>query len=546
MSTVARTAPQGAIPPAAAAAPPQAQEDISPYRWFILVGLILSSIMEVLDTTIINVSLPQMAGNLNATTREIAWVSTSYILSNVIVLPMTAFLAGRFGRRRYLLFSISLFMIASFFCGTSRTLGELVFWRILQGAGGAALLSTAQATLREVFPIAQMGIVQSIFILGIVVAPTIGPTLGGYITDNMTWSWNFFINIPIGLLSLFLISTFLEDPKRPRTTGSVDWAGIGLLAVGLGTLQYVLEEGAKDDWFDSPLILGLSIVSAIALGAMLFWELSPRNANPVVNFRVLKSRELASSLMLFIALGMGLYGGVYLFPLFAQTVLGFTPTQTGLALLPGGIATGISVVICGRLLNGPKPLVDPRIIILTGMVLFTGSMWMLGHLTTQSGEPDARLALIVRGGALGLLFTPINLIALGSVARTEVQQASGLINLTRQLGGSFGIAVLGTYVQSMQEFHRTMLSEHIYSGNPVLIERQHALEGLLLSKGYTAAQAGELWMGLLNQQVTRQAMTMSFNSSFMLILLIFAAAMPMILILRQPKPGAAPAASDGH
>ncbi len=546
MSTVARNAPQGATLPATATALPQAQEDISPYRWFILVGLILSSMMEVLDTTIINVSLPQMAGNLNATAREIAWVSTSYILSNVIVLPMTAFLAGRFGRKRYLIFSILLFITASFFCGTSRTLGELVFWRILQGGGGAALLSTAQATLREIFPVSQMGIVQSIFILGIVVAPTIGPTLGGYITDNLAWAWNFFINIPIGIVSLFLVSAFLEDPKCPRTTGSVDWGGIGLLAVGLGALQYVLEEGAKDDWFDSPLILGLSILSAISLIAMLFWELSPRNPQPVVNFRILKSRELASSLMLFVALGMGLYGGIYLFPLFAQTVLGFTPTQTGMALLPGGIATGISVVVCGRILNGPKPMVDPRLIIFSGMVMFTVSMWMLGHLTTQSGEPDARLALIVRGAALGLLFTPINLIALGSVPRSEVQQASGLINLTRQLGGSFGIAVLGTYVQGMQEFHRTMLSEHIYSGNPALIERQHALEGFLLSRGYSAAQASELWMPLLNQQVTRQAMTMSFNSSFMLILIIFVVAMPMILILRQPKPGIAPAAGGGH
>src|SRR3954463_11639318 len=256
-----------------AAAAQEAAEYVSRYRWIILLGLITAAIMEVLDTTIINVALPQMAGNLGATQQEISWVSTGYILSNVVVLPMTAFFTERIGRQRYLTGSIVLFIIASFFCGTSHSLGEIVLWRVLQGAGGAALLSTAQATIRQIFPREQQGLVQAIFLLGIIVAPTLGPTLGGWITDNYTWNWCFFINVPIGIVSTFLVFTFLKDhPGHERRTGPVDFLGIGLLAVGLASLQYVLEQGGEKDWFNDPLILRLAIFSGITLALMLWWE----------------------------------------------------------------------------------------------------------------------------------------------------------------------------------------------------------------------------------------------------------------------------------
>src|SRR5580698_5720023 len=288
------------------------EESVRKYRWLIMLGLITAAIMEVLDTTIINVALPQMAGNLGATQQEIGWVATGYILSNVVVLPMTAFFTATFGRRNYLTGSIILFVVASFLCGTSSSLGELVMWRILQGAGGAALLSTAQATIRQIFPREQQGLVQAIFLLGIIVAPTLGPTLGGWITDNYTWNWCFFINIPIGITSAFLVTTFLKDPpEHERRTGQVDWLGIGLLTVGLGALQYVLEEGNEHDWFADIWIVRLTIIASISLSVMLWWELSSRNKAPIVNFRVLKNRELAASIFLFIALGFGLYGGIF-------------------------------------------------------------------------------------------------------------------------------------------------------------------------------------------------------------------------------------------
>lgn len=539
MATVAQSKPN----PAAAG---HAHEEAVQYRWLILLGLITAAIMEVLDTTIVNVALPQMAGNLGATNQEIGWVSTGYILSNVVVLPMTAFLAARFGRKNYLGFSIIVFITASFFCGTSHSLIELVAWRIMQGAGGAALLSTAQATLRQIFRTEEQGIVQAIFLMGIIVAPTLGPTLGGWITDNYTWNWCFFINVPIGIASLFLVTSFLHDPPGPRRTGSVDWAGIGLLAVGLGSLQYVLEEGQQNDWFQDPLILRLAVLSGICIVTLLWWELSPRNQHPVVDFKVLKNRALSSSIFLFVSLGFGLYGGVYLFPLFAQTILGFTPTETGLTLLPGGIATAVSAILCGRLLNGAKPLVDPRVLIFVGVTIFMYSMWGMGHLTTATGQDEIRNALTIRGFGLGFLFTPINQVAYASLDRRIVQQASGLINLARQLGGSFGIAILGTYLTNHVQFHRQNLVSDVYAGSPLVQQRLTMMQYGLQSHGYSTVQASKGAYGVLDQIVMRQAYTQSYNDAFLMILLVFAVTTPAILLLPKPKIGAGGAPADAH
>jgi DHA2 family multidrug resistance protein len=505
------------------------------YRWLILAGLITAAVMEVLDTTIINVALPQMAGNLGATQEEIGWVSTGYILSNVIFLPMTAFFAGRFGRQRYLTFSIALFIAASFFCGTSHSLVELVFWRVVQGAGGAALLSTAQATLRQIFPREEQGMVQAIFMLGIIVAPTLGPTLGGWITDNYTWNWCFFINVPIGIASMFLVSTFLQDPPDQQAQRNpVDWIGIGLLTAGVGGLQYVLEEGNAKDWFQDALILKLAILSVACLVTMVWWELSPRNDHPVVNFRVLHNRTLAASIFLFVSLGFGLYGGVFLFPMFAQGILHFTPTETGLAMLPGGLATGASALACGFLLNGKRPLVDPRVLIAMGIALFAASMWKMGHLTTMAGEGDVRAALLVRGFGLGMLFTPINNVAYASLEPSEAQQAAGLINLARQLGGSFGIAVLANYVARHTEFHHADLVSNLSAGELMTDSRVQALTRGFIARGMNAFDAKNAALQALNGQVLQQSSMLSFNDAWLFVLLVFVLVSPSILLLRRP------------
>jgi DHA2 family multidrug resistance protein len=538
-------APAGAPAAAPPAAPAAAGEGAHPYRWLILLGLITAAVMEVLDTTIINVALPQMAGNLGATSTEIAWVSTSYILANVVVLPMTAFFTATFGRKRYLTASIVVFIVASFLCGTAGSLGEIVLWRLVQGAGGAALLSTGQATLRQIVPREQQGIVQAIFLLGIVVAPTLGPTLGGWITDNYHWGWCFYINVPIGVVSALLVTTFLDDPpEMQRRRVPVDWAGIGLLVAGVGSLQYVLEEGNAHDWFQDDVIRLLSAVSAVSLTLLLWWQLSRRNRHPVIDLRVLKNRDLAASIFLFIVLGFGLFGGAFLFPLFTQTLLGFTPTETGLALLPGGLATAALAVFCGAMLNGPRPKVDARALILGGMALMLWSMWGLGHLTTAAGEGDARAALIIRGAALGLLFAPINNVAFGSLRPSDAQQASGLINLSRQLGGSFGIAVLGTYLTRRTQAHHADLVTNIYAGNPLFEQRLRGLMSGLVARGYDLAEAQQRAMALIEGQVRRQAAMLAYNDCWLFILLSFVVVVPAVFVLRRPRGGAAPA--DAH
>jgi DHA2 family multidrug resistance protein len=542
MATEVAPITTSAPPPAPQAAAPAEHSDVSDYRWWILLGLITAAIMEVLDTTIVNVALPQMAGNLGATFDEIGWVATGYILSNVVVLPMTAFFTATFGRKNYLTFSILLFAVASFLCGTSHTLIELVLWRIVQGAGGAALLSTAQATLRQVFPRDQQGMVQALFILGIIVAPTLGPTLGGWITDNYTWNWIFFINIPIAAISVFLVTTFLHDPPwMKRKPEGIDLLGISLLTVGLASLQYVLEEGKRYDWFQDRMIARLAVTSAVCLTTLMWWELTPRNSHPIVNFRVLKNRQLAASIFLFIALGFGLYGGIFIFPLFTQTILNFTPTETGLALLPGGLATALAALICGRLLNGARPLVDSRILISIGVAIFLVAMWQLGHLTTAAGEPDARTALLIRGLGLGFLFTPINNVAYGALDPRDAQQASGLINLARQLGGSFGIAVLNTYVTTQTQYHRVDLLANVYPYNPAVMQRMQALTASLAAHGYSALDAQRAGIGVLEQMVMRQASMLAFNDAWMIILISFVVASPAILLLRKPRGPAAAA-----
>jgi DHA2 family multidrug resistance protein len=517
-------------------------EELNPYRWIILFGLITAAVMEVLDTTIVNVALPQMAGNLGATLQEIGWVLTGYILSNVVVLPLTAFLTETFGRRNYLTASIIIFVVASFLCGTSTSLTEIVMWRIVQGIGGAALLSTAQATIRQIFPSDQQGLVQAIFILGIIVAPTLGPTLGGWITDNYSWNWCFFINVPIGITSAFVVTTFLHDPPGTKgRKGRIDFFGIGLLMVGVGSLQYVLEEGNRKDWFADDLILRLAILSGVCLVTMLWWELSSRNEHPVVDFRVLKNKQLSASIFLFIALGFGLYGGTFIFPLFTQSILGLTPLDTGLALLPGGIATACAAIVCGKLLNGAKPLVDGRILIAIGITIFTISMWQLGHLTPQAGEADVRYALIWRGLALGFLFTPINNVAYGVLKPSEAQQASGLINLSRQLGGSFGIAILSTYVTTHTALHRADLVTNLYSTNPALVARQHSVIAGLIAQGMPATTALHTWYGMLEGMVMRQAAMLSYNDAWIMIMLSFVAVAPAVLMLRAPQARKGPA-----
>ena len=512
------------------------------YRWIILVGLITTVILQVLDTTIVNVALPQMAGNLGATTDEIGWVSTGYILSSVVVLPMTAWLALRFGRKRYLIASVLIFIVASFFCGISRSLTEIVSWRILQGVGGAALLSTSQATLLQVFPKSQQALVLSIFGLGVIVAPTVAPALGGWLTDNYSWQWVFFVNIPIGLIAVTLVGLFLRDTAAPVPGGRVDWAGIGLLATGLGALQYVLEEGERYGWLDDANITRLIVLAVVACAGFVAWELWPGNPAPVVNLRVLKDRNLAVGATLSLAQGFGLLGGVFIFPLFVQGILHFTPTESGLALVPGGLATACAVLLCGRLLSGDRQTVDPRILIMAGILLMVGGNWGLGHLTPQSGQDDTQMSLVIRGLGLGCLIIPITTLAFSTLKAAQVAQGTAMNSLAQQLGGSFGIALLNTYVTNMTVYHRYDLASALYSGNPSFAQRQIDLAGSLAAHGFSPPEAQAGALGLINQTLQSQAQTMAYNNAFLLIAVLFALVLPLVLLFRRVR-SLAPAAA---
>lgn len=528
--------PMPPAPPAEGGGP----SAVSPYRWIILIGLISAVIMEALDTTIINVALPQMAGNLGVTPNEIGWVSTGYILSVVIVLPLTAWLAARFGRKRYLVTSILLFILASFFCGTSRSLGELVFWRVLQGVGGGALLSTAQATLLEIFPQSQQGLVQSLFGLGVVVAPAVAPMLGGWLTDNYSWPWVFFVNLPIGLVSAFLVTTYLQDSRfKNASAGGVDWAGIGLLAVGLGSLQYVLQEGQLNGWFGSPLILRLATLAGASLASFVAWELWPGNRKPAVNLRVLRDRNLLGGSLLGGAMGFGLVGGLFIFPLFVQGILGFTATETGVILFPAGLAILAGIAVCGALIQKGF---DPRILIGVGIATFMLANWDLGHLSPQSDAHSTMLGQILRGLGIGFLFIPVSVSAYSTLKGEQIAQGTALWNLSLQLGGSLGIAALNTYVVDMTAYHRATLTGTLFSGNTTFAGRQDGLAQSLVAHGYGMAQAHATALNVIDNLVQSQAQTLAYNNAFVLIGTAFAFFFPVILLLQRPKPGAPPMA----
>lgn len=504
-------------------------------RWLILATLVLTEVMELLDTTISNVALPQMAGSLNAGITEIAWVATSYTLAAVIVLPMTAFLAKRFGRKRYLLASVLLFTGASFMCGVLNSLIGVVVCRILQGAGGAALTSTAQATLIEIFPVEEQDKVQSLFLLGLVGAPVFGPMLGGWLTDNFSWHWCFLVNVPIGVAASLMLAAYLHDVKTPKTDIAVDWPGIALLTVGLGSLQYVLEEGETRDWFNDGHIIGLTTTAILCLGCFVAWQLSARNVNPVVDLRVLRSGPLAAGILLFATVGFEIAGISYLYSLLAQEVQGLTPLQTGLALAPGGLAIAGSIVLGGMLMNRFREVLDPRVIALIGTVISALALWQFGHLTPQAGVDDTYWPLLLRGLAMGLLVLPINQAVIAGLKPADIQQGMALTNLADQLGGSFGIAILASEVAGRIETHRTSLSDYINSANPAFTDRLTGLTGALMSHGCGSDTARQGALQILDHLMTQQAVTMSYNDAFCLMLAFVVITAPALLLLPRAR-----------
>src|SRR6266700_1579830 len=461
----------------AAALPLSAAPDRYRFRYLIAITVSLASVLELLDTSIVNVAIPHMMGNLGATLDQIAWVSTGYIVANVIVLPITGWLSAYFGRRRYFAGSIALFTLASFMCGNAGSLEALVFWRIVQGLGGGALLSTSQAILYEEFPREEYGTAMAIFGVGVMVGPTLGPTVGGWITDTYGWPWIFYINIPFGMLALALTMSFINDSLHQQRAERVDFVGLGLLAVGMGALQTMLERGERLDWLASSEVRTLAAISAVSLIAFIWHEL--RTAHPVVDLRILKSRQLAVGVVFGMVLGVCLYATVFVLPVYLQNVQHFTANQTGLVILPGALASAFTMAFMGRL----QGKFDGRYSIMVGVALFALSMWKHAHFTTQSGMTDFFWPLVFRGVGLGLIFVPLTNLALADLPMSKIPNGTGLFNLMRQLGGSVGIALSATLVQRFQAIHRVDLIASITPYSEVTRERLATIANALMARG---------------------------------------------------------------
>jgi DHA2 family multidrug resistance protein len=513
------------------AAWPPAVADTDPYRnrYLIAIAVTLASVLELIDTSIVNVALPDMMGNLGATLDEIAWVSTGYIIANVIVIPMSGWLSAYFGRRKYLAGSIMLFVVASFLCGAAHTLVELVAFRVVQGVGGGALLSTAQATLFEAFPPEEVGIGQAIFGAGVMVGPTIGPTLGGWIVDNYQWPWIFYINVPLGILAAVLVLTYVRNASHQARARTVDVPGIALLALCIGSLQWMLERGERNDWFDSRFIVTLLVVSIVS-GVLLVWrELTAKE--PVIDFRVLKSRQLTAGVLIAAMLGLALYGSVFVLPIFLQQLHGMTAWQTGKIILPGALASAVTMGIVGR--NASR--LDARITVAAGSLLFLLSMWMLSRLTLDAGAADMFWPLIWRGTGLGLIFVPLTNATMADLETDRLAQGTGMFNLTRQLGGSLGIAVMATLLGRFATQNRAALVSHLASADAGSTARLAMLTQGLVAKGASLLVAKQQALALLDRQVMAQANVLAFSRIYVLSGLLLCAALPLLFLFRTGK-----------
>jgi MFS transporter, DHA2 family, multidrug resistance protein len=504
-------------------------EDRYRYKYLIAIAVTLASVLELIDTSIVNVAIPHMMGNLGATIDEISWVSTGYIIANVIVIPMSGWLSAYFGRKRYLTWSIMLFVASSFMCGAATSLGGLVLWRVVQGLGGGALLSTAQSTLFEAFPPDEVGIGQAMFGVGVMVGPTIGPTLGGFIVDNYNWPWIFYINIPLGILAAIMVYTYVHDAKHQERATTVDVAGIVLLALCVGSLQWMLERGERYDWFDSRFVTTLCAVSVTSFVLLIWRELTARE--PVINLRVLKSRQLAAGVSIAAFLGLALYGSLFVLPVFLQSLHGFTANQTGLVILPGALASAFTMVFVGRNANR----LDARVTVTIGACFFLVSMLMLSHLTLDAGRGDLFWPLIIRGAGLGLIFVPLTNASMAELSMSQLAQGTGMFNLTRQLGGSLGIAIMATLLTRFTVQAKTSLSEHVTTMGAESLGRIDMLTRAMIAKGASPLVAHQQALLILDHQMGAQASVLAFSRIYTLSGMLLMAALPLLFFFHTGK-----------
>jgi MFS transporter, DHA2 family, multidrug resistance protein len=507
--------------------------------WLIAATVMLATFMEVLDTSIANVSLPHIAGSLSATVDESTWVLTSYLISNAIVLPLTGWLSMLFGRKRLFIGCVIIFTISSFLCGLAPNLPLLIFFRILQGAGGGGLQPISQAILVESFPRTKQGMAMAVYGMGIVVAPIIGPTFGGWITDSFSWRWIFFINVPVGVAAVLMTMALVEDPpymirKTLQQGLKIDFIGLGLLSVGLGFAQVVLDKGQTDDWFESRFIVLCAVIGVAGLVGVVLWEL--RQPEPLVDLRLFQQRNYSLATFMMFAMGVVLYGTTVLLPILVQTLMGYTAEWAGLVLSPGGIVTLFVMPLVGRLLG----VFQPRWLVVCGLLILGAGMYRLSELSLQTGFWTFVITWTMSRAGMPFLFVPINVMAFASIPREKTNSATGLINLTRNMGGSVGISLVIAAQTRLAQIAQSNLAGHMTSLSPAYASRLHNLQAGLQAAGSAPTQAAQQAQALLYGEMLRQSAMLAFVDVFRVLAWICVALIPLMFFMKPAKPGGAP------
>jgi DHA2 family multidrug resistance protein len=502
--------------------------------WVIAVTVTLATFMEVLDTSIANVALPHIKGNLSAGADESTWVLTSYLVSNAIVLPLSGWLSSLIGRKRFYMSCVALFTVSSFLCGLAPSLGALVCFRILQGVGGGGLQPSEQAILNDTFPLEKRGMAFAVYGLAVVVAPTIGPWLGGWITDNFSWRWIFYINVPVGIVSLLLTSVLVSDPPYMKRASvkrgfRIDYVGIGLISLGLGSMQIILDKGQREDWLSSNFIVCFFVLMLFGIVAGIWWEL--RQKEPVVDLRMLKDRNFAVATVAMFFLGFVLYASTVLIPQFLQELLGYTARLAGMALSPGGAVIMCMMPVVGFLVSK----VDTRILITFGCIVSASALFVMAGWDLGLDYGHAVRARMLQSFGLAFLFIPINVAAFAYVPREKTNMGTGIINLARNIGASVGIATVTTLLERRTQVHQARLMEHVNGLSAAYHNTLHGTETRLISAGSGLAQAGAQAHGMIYNTVQRQAAMLGFIDNFKMLGVVFFAVIPVLLVLRKPK-----------
>ncbi|AEV97964.1 MFS transporter [Niastella koreensis] len=497
-------------------------------RVIITITAVFCALLEIIDTTIVNVALNTMRGSLGATLNEISWVITAYSIANVIIVPMTSWLSQQFGRRNYFAASVIIFTVASFLCGNSTSLVELIVFRFIQGLGGGALLVTSQTIITESYPPEKRAMAQAIYVLGVIVGPTLGPPLGGYIVDHASWPYIFYINIPVGIIAALLTLQYVRSPKYAgkRPVSQVDWLGIFLLTVSVGALQYILEKGQEDDWFNSNLIVTLTVVAILGIYCFIWRQMVYKY--PVVELKVLRNGNLRMGVILSFIQGFGLFGSTFIIPLYTQTILGWDATQSGLLMIPSTLMVAFMMPIVGQMIQRG---VSQKYMIAMGMIVFfIYSLFTYKVITPQTSGEDFFWPLMVRGVGLGLLSVPISTMSLSTLKGAEIGQGAALSGMMRQLGGSFGVALISTYLTRDMVGHRSNLIRNLDIYDPAVQARVHGIAAGMQAKGMASNTATKTAYQILEGSVTVQSTILSYMDIFLYIGCMFLICVPFVLI----------------